>query len=203
MSFFKARKVSTPLLFLIPAVLLMVLVVFYPLLNSIRLSLFRYRLTSPEKPFIGFDNYKEVFSDPSFWNAMKNTFFYSLMVVAPVVIISLILAVLVNNQRFLQNFFKSLFYIPFISSNIVIAVVWRWIYQYKHGILNYLLSLIGIQGPLWLANVHTALPALAIVGLWRTIGYYMVIYLAGLQSIPGELYEAAYIDGSSKLKSFF
>ncbi len=188
-------------LFILPAMTVFTVFFVYPLFYTIYISLNLWlQIRSPV--FVGLENYGEVFRDPGFWNAMKNTIYYSLMVVAPVVVCALVLAVLVNNQRFLQNFFKSLFYIPFISSNIVIAVVWRWIYQYEHGILNYFLGLFGIQGPLWLSNVHTALPAISIVGIWRTIGYYMVIYLAGLQSIPSELYEAATIDGSSKPKSF-
>ena len=194
-------KTRAGYLFVLPALLVFAVFLFFPLGYTVHISLHNWiQIRNPQ--FIGLRNYVGVFADESFWNAMKNTAYYVLMVVVPVVVLALIFAVLLNAQMFLKNFFKSLFYIPVISSSIVVAIVWRYIYQVDHGILNYFLSLFGIQGPMWLANIYTALPAVAFVGIWKSMGYYIVIFLAGLQSIPSELYEAAHIDGSSKLQSF-
>jgi putative chitobiose transport system permease protein len=187
--------------FILPAMLVLGIFFVFPICYTLVMSFYYWGdLTIPS--FLGFENYLDVFSDESFWNAMRNTALLVLMMVPSIVCISLILATLVNVRNPLQNFFKALFYVPVISSGIIVGVIWKWIYHGEFGVLNYVIGLLGFDPLVWLANRDTALPAVAIVNVWRIVGYYLVIFLAGLQSIPSELYEAGTIDGASKLQMF-
>ena len=188
--------------FILPSVLVLGVFFVFPICWTLVMSFYYWgNLTQPM--FLGFENYQDVFKDPSFWNAMKNTALLVTMTVPIIVGASLILATLVNIPNPLQNFFKALFYIPVISSGIIVGVIWKWIYHGELGILNYVVTLLGFKPIVWLANLDTALPAVAFVNIWRIVGYYLIIFLAGLQSIPGELYEAAKIDGSTRFQTFF
>lgn len=186
-----------PYLFLLPAGLILIVFFFYPLIEVFRFSFTKYNIVSPPK-YIGWSNFQTLINDPVFWKALKNSIIYLIGVVPPLVFIPIFLAIIVNNQIRGISFFRATFYLPVVISIVVIGIAWKWLYS-ENGPLNYLLSSSNLisEKVIWLSNPDIALFAVMVVTVWRGLGYYMVIYLAGLQSIPKELYEASDIDGAS------
>jgi putative chitobiose transport system permease protein len=193
----------TPFLFLIPGVIILGAFIFYPMLNAIWLSFTNYNIVT-EAEFIGLENYKELFSDALFWKVLGQTLLYLIIVVPALVILPIFLAILVNQQVKGIGFFRSAYYVPVVTSMVVVGIAWKWVYADK-GILNYILESVGlISEPVnWLTSTSTSIFAVMVVTVWKGLGYYMVIYLAGLQSISDDLYEAADIDGASKWKQIW
>jgi len=193
----------TPYLFLLPAIAFLSLTSFLPIFQAIYLSFTNYDFIGNPN-FIGWENYTKLWSDRTFWKVMYNTLIYLIFVVPSLVILSLVLAILVNQKLRSIKFFRAIYYFPVIVSVVVAGIAWKWVYA-ENGILNYFLSIISWQ-PVkipWLTNPQTAIFAIMAVVIWRGIGYYMVIYLAGLQAIPADLYEAAAIDGSDGWQKHF
>ena len=193
----------TPYLFLLPAIAFLSLTSFLPIFQAIYLSFTNYDFIGNPN-FIGWENYTKLWSDRTFWKVMNNTLIYLIFVVPSLVILSLVLAILVNQKLRSIKFFRAVYYFPVIVSVVVAGIAWKWVYA-ENGILNYFLSIISWQ-PVkipWLTNPQTAIFAIMAVVIWRGIGYYMVIYLAGLQAIPADLYEAAAIDGSDGWQKHF
>lgn len=191
------NKKWTPYLFLLPGCAILLLFIFYPMLQAIWLSFTQYNMVT-EASFIGTENYEELFNDELFWNALKNTIVYLVVVVPALVIVPIFLAVLVNQRLKGIGIFRSIYYIPVVTSLVVAGIAWDWVYK-ENGLLNYLLDVLGIiSEPIgWLTSTDTAIFAVMVVTVWKGLGYYMIIYLAGLQSIPEDLYEAAEIDGAN------
>lgn len=191
------RQKITPYLFLIPGCVILGAFIFYPMLRAIWLSLTDYNLIQ-DPEFIGFDNYTNLFQDKLFWKTLLNTVIYLIGVVPALVILPIFLAVLVNQKLKGVGFFRSAFFIPVVTSLVVAGIAWDWVYK-ENGLLNYALQIIGvITEPIgWLTSTSTALFAVMVVTIWKGLGYYMIIYLAGLQSISPNLYEAADIDGAN------
>jgi ABC-type sugar transport system permease subunit len=185
-----------------PAVVILFVFNIYPIFLTFLMST-RFYKNVVDSVGVGFGNYQYILTDPGFWNSMRVTGIYTLFLVPGLLVVSLLLAVLLNAKTPFRNFFKAIYYIPVICSGVLVGVVWKWIYHGEFGVLNYALGLFGFTPRIWLADVHTALGAIIAVGLWRSMGYYMLIYLAGLQSIPAELYESSHIDGATKVQSFF
>ena len=187
--------------FLAPSFLHLVVFVFVPLLFSLYLSFHRWNVILPEKPFVGLENFKTLLRDRLFWKAMKNTAIYTLHV--PVgMAISLGVAVMLNQRIRGVNFFRTLYFLPSVSSFVAIAMVWIWLYQPQYGLINFILRKLGLGTLPWLSSPSTALISIMIMSIWMGIGYQMVIFLAGLQGIPEYLYEAALIDGASAWQRF-
>jgi multiple sugar transport system permease protein len=154
--------------------------------------------------WVGFSNYAELFSDPAFYEILKNTFEFSLIYVSGVMVFGLLLAVLVNSKVKGVRFFRTSFFTPVVTSAVAVGIVWGWILSPKYGVLNYILeNWFHITPPSWLGDAKWALPTVAFVQTWKMMGYYMIIFLAGLQSIPQQLYEAARIDGASRSQAFW
>lgn len=191
------NKKWTPYLFLLPGSAILLLFIFYPMLQAIWLSFTQYNMIT-EASFIGIENYEELFNDELFWNALKNTIIYLVVVVPALVVVPIFLAVLVNQRLKGIGIFRSIYYIPVVTSLVVAGIAWDWVYK-ENGLLNYLLDVLGIiSEPIgWLTSTNTAIFAVMVVTVWKGLGYYMIIYLAGLQSIPEDLYEAAEIDGAN------
>ncbi|MGB3532416.1 MAG: sugar ABC transporter permease [Microcoleaceae cyanobacterium] len=192
----------TPYLFLFPALFLLGLTVFFPALQAFYLSFFNYDLLQPPT-WIGLQNFQQLWNDITFWKTLQNTLLYILIVVPILVIIPLGLAILVNQKLKGIYWFRAIYYIPVIISMVVAGIAWKWLYS-ETGFLNqslqYILSFILPESAIpripWLTSPNLALFSVMIVTIWKGLGYYMVIYLAGLQSIPQELYEAANLEGS-------
>ena len=198
----RRRVMLTGYLFIAPVLFYAILTAFLPMFTSLYLSFTRYSmLRSPEG--IGGTNYVRIlFNDDLFWRALLNTSCYALEVLPLNIIISLGLALLVNRKLKGITLFRTLYYLPVVSSIIAVSMIWLWLYEPNSGLISLLFSKVGIPPVDWLGDPRLALHSLVIMRVWKGIGWNMVIYLAGLQGIPLYLYEAAIIDGSSPWQSF-
>lgn len=185
-----------------PWVLGFIVLTFIPILSTIYYSFTRW--TMMDKPvWIGLENYIHMFTkEPLFYQSVKATALYVLMSLPVILIFGVLLSLLLNMKIKGMNFYRTLFYIPAVISGVSIAMLWTWLFQPDVGIVNSVLSFFGIQGPKWFWDPAWALPSVASMSLWK-VGGSAVIYLAGLQNIPPQLYEAARIDGAGKLRIFF
>ena len=196
------RKTSWGYFFLAPSLIHLLIFAVGPIIFSLYLSFHRWNIIVPAKPYVGFENYLNLFQNAEFWNAMKNTAIYTLNVPLGMAF-SLFIAIMMNQKIRGINFLRTIYFLPSVSSFVAIAMVWQWMYNPEFGIMNYLLGKINI-GPLpWLTSPNTALLSLMLMGIWINMGYQMVIFLAGLQGIPIHLYEAAMIDGANRWNTFW
>ena len=153
--------------------------------------------------FVGLSNYIKLFDDPLFFTALKNTFYFVIMSGPLSIAVSLAAALLLNSKLVkYKSIFRLSYFIPVVTTLVAVAIVWRFIYHPKFGIINYLLSLIGIAPIDWLGEPSTAMPAIVLMSVWKNFGYNMIIFIAGLQNIPEDLYEAASIEGASEWQQF-
>jgi len=198
----------TAYLFLLPYLALFVTFVLAPILYGLWISLHQWDFLLPGKPFVGLDNYIELFTPGSttsgpFWSAMRATAIFTVLSVPLIVVLPLLIAVPLARKFPGRNFFRAVVFAPYVLGVAVIGVLWRFLLDPNVGIVNSLLATVGIDGPAWLTDTPWVWASLVIPTLWWTLGYNMVIYLAGLQDIPRELYEAAEMDGASKTQQFF
>jgi multiple sugar transport system permease protein len=171
--------------------------------SAVVVSFTRWNVRTPPQ-FLGFANYAELISSDIFWLVFRNTLVFTLIFVPGVMALSLLMAVMVNQKLRGIAFFRALYFMPYITAMVAVAMVWRWIFATRFGVLNYfLVTFLHISDPpAWLADKYWALPALAIVAIWKQVGFQMLIFLAGLQGVPRNLYEAASIDGAGAWKQF-
>lgn len=184
-------------LFLAPALIGTIIFIILPIFISFFFSLLDWDFLSTPK-FIFFDNYIKIIQEDFFWKIVLNTIIYAVVTTFFSVIIPLILAVILNNKIKCSNLFKTVYFLPFITPMIVLAVVWSWIFDPNYGILNFIFQ----TDCQWLYNPQTAMPAIILVSVWKNVGYNMILLLAGLQNIPEEIDEAAKIDGAAGIKKF-
>lgn len=192
-----------PYLLILPTYILFLVFFLLPVIQSFLLSFYEWNGFSVERKFIGLSNYSQLFQDPDFWNAVKNTLMYTIGTVPLSIILGLLLAILLSGSLKGRSIFRSIFFMPTIISMVAISVVWNWVYSPDSaGLGNALLAIFGISKQSWLSNLKLALPSLMIMGIWKNTGYGMVILLAGLKSIPTSLYEAASLDGAGIWQAF-
>lgn len=185
----------TPYLFLLPALFILTLTVFFPAGQAFFLSFTRYEYDLTKAPqWVGMANLQRLWHDPVFWKTAGNTLLYLGIVVPILVVVPLLLAILVDRKLRGISWFRVAFYTPVVISMVVAGIAWRWLYN-SNGLFNQLLKTLNLEAIPWLTSPQWAIFSVMGVTIWKGLGYYMVIYLAGLQSIPGELYEAAAIDG--------
>ena len=194
----------TPYFFLFPALLILGLTVFWPALQAFYLSFTRYGYDITQAPnWVGLANLQRLWTDPIFWQTLRNTLLYLACVVPILVIAPLGLAILVNGKLPGMHWFRTAYYTPVVISIVVAGIAWKWLYA-ENGLLNQILQTLGLVQPgsgiPWLTSPELALFSVMAVTIWKGLGYYMMIYLAGLQSISPELYEAAALDGSDGVK---
>jgi multiple sugar transport system permease protein len=212
--------------FVLPAILIYVTFVFGPVVYAIFISFFKWELVTPGRTWVGLDNYRTLIHDSDFWNAFRNTTWYAAIVVPIQTTTGLVLAVLANRKIRGRTFFRTSFYFPSISSSVVISIIFLWMYS-SRGLINYVLKSFGFPTPkpVWLANPNgviaialshlgidhvsawlqgpsVALLSIMMLNIWTTTGTMMVIFLAGLQDMPAEVYEAAALDGASRYRVF-
>lgn len=195
------RKNWTAYLFLAPGLIHFVIFTLFAVSFAFYISFHKWNIIQPDKPFVGLDNYVRLFHDPRFLRAVTNTLTF--MIGVPLNLASgLAVALLLNTKVRGQAIFRTMFYIPVVTPLVVSAIIWKWVYQGDYGLLNYYLLKFGLieHKIVWLANPDLALPALIIMGIWGGTGGTMVIYLAGLQSIPEEMYDASKVDGANSLQ---
>ncbi len=190
-------------LFIFPSVFLILCLNIWPVIQTIMFSFQKIEGFLPAQ-WNGGKNYITLFTGKDeFAKALLNTAIYAVVTVPIGTLLSLITAVFLNRQIRFKSFFRVCFFIPVISAPAAVAMVWRWLYNSDFGIINYALSLIGIEGPNWIGSSKYVLISIMIVGIWSMVGYNMVILLAGLQDIPSVYYEAARIDGASERDCFW
>jgi len=176
-----------------------------PMLASFYLGFTEYSIASPPK-WVGTANYQKALlgGDAQFWPSLGRTFLYAGLLVPIGLAGSLLIAVLLNQRLRAVALFRTMFFLPSLVPVVASAVLWQWLYQPEFGAINGLLSMVGVQGPLWLADQRSALPSLLVIALWGSIGgSTMIIFLAGLQGVPQEIHEAASIDGAGSVQRFF
>jgi multiple sugar transport system permease protein len=188
-----------------PAVLLLIVFFFVPVGLCFALAFTNARLISPEPArLIGFENFSRLFGDPLFWKSLRNTLYFAVVVVPLQSGFALLLALLVNAKIRGVNFFRTLYFVPVVTSIVVVSILWKFMYQ-PDGLINNVLQSVSfnvIQGTDWLNNPGAAMPAIMFMSIWQAVGFHMVIWLSGLQTIAPELYEAADIDGAGRWEKF-
>jgi multiple sugar transport system permease protein len=195
-------------LFLAPALLLITIFFFLPVAAALLLSFTDFDIYAvgdlENARFVLLRNYADLLRNPLFWTALKNTFYFVLVGGPLSVAVSLGAALLVDAKaaRF-KPFFRAVYFAPVVTTLVAVAVVWRYIYHPRYGLLNYGLERLGIGAVDWLGDPTWAMPAIIVLAVWKNFGYNMIIFIAGLQSIPEELYEAAHIDGAGGLRRFW
>ena len=172
-----------------------------PVLGAFGIGLLRWDLLT-EPRFIGLDNFQRVAADPKFWNALRNTVYFAAGSVPLAVFGGLGLALLMNQRLPGIAAFRSIYYIPYVTSWVAVALVWAWLFDRDFGLINFVLRLVGVHGPGWLNDPTWAMPAIIIAAAWKWMGFYAVILLAGLQGIPQAVYEAARVDGAGPWARF-
>lgn len=195
---FKYYKKYVPYLFLLPAGVLLLVFFFIPFLQTILLSFQDYSSSIYHPTNVGLANYVKLFTSPVFYKVMANTFIYLFVAVPILAILPLVLAIFINQKIRGITLYKILIYLPVIVSIVVAAIAFKWLYA-EQGILNYAVGLLGLKPIGWLTDVNVSLYSVIIVTIWKGVGYYMMIYLAALMSVPKELYEACDIDGANPL----
>lgn len=195
---FKYYGKYAPYLFLLPSAVVLVIFFFIPFFQTFLLSFLDYSTNIYKPEFIGVANYVKLFHNPVFYKVLWNTFIYLFIAVPILAIFPLFLAVLINQKIKGVTLYKILIYLPVIVSIVVAAIAFKWLYA-DQGILNYVVTSLGFRSIGWLTDPNYALYSVIIVTIWKGIGYYMIIYLAALMSVPNELYEACDIDGASFL----
>jgi len=195
------HQARTAYLFITPTMLLFFAFTIIPVAMALYLSFTNYDVVS-RMDFVKLENYKRLLKDDLFWTTFKNVAFYSVIFVPLNIILSLLLALLLNFKRFGVKLFRTMNYLPTLTSAVAAATVWIWLLHPEFGLVNNLLGYIGVTGPAWLSQTETAMLSIIMVTLWQAVGSNMVIYIAGLQGVPDYLYESAKLDGANAIQRF-
>lgn len=188
-----------------PAVVLLIVFLVVPVALAFTLAFTDAKLVSPTPArFVGLRNFTLLFQDPTFYKSLRNTAYFAAVVVPLQAGLALVLALLVNAKVRGVNFFRTVYFLPVVTSMVVVSLLWTFLYR-KDGLVNHVLSTLTfghVQGPDWLGDPATAMPAIILMSVWQSVGFHMIIWLAGLQTIPAELYEAADLDGATRWHRF-
>jgi len=187
-----------PYLFLLPMLLGISFLTFFPAFFALFISFRRWNILVPRKPFVGFDNFARAFTDEYFLKSIWISFKYALGVIPAKIIIAFFFALLIYTIPKFKGFFRVIYFLPVVTSVVAVSVIWNWIYHPYYGIANYILSFFGVEPVDWLGNPDLAIWSVAVVSVWRSVGYNIIIFLAGLNDIPKNVLEASEIDGASR-----
>lgn len=190
-------------MFILPTMLGLVILNIIPIFQTIYQSFFKTGAFGKGNIFIGLDNYKKVLTDVVVWQSLFNTFKYTIIEVPFSIAIGLILAVLLNRKIKGKSFYRTIFFLPMVAAPAAIAMVWRWLYNSEFGLFNHILNSLGLKSVNWISSPSITFISIAVVGVWSILGYNLVLFLAGLQEIPSDYYEAAEIDGANGFMQFF
>jgi len=198
----RIKKYVTAILMLSPTIVFFILFVYYPIVWGFRLSFGEFNLLSGTFKFVGLENFKRVIRDPVVISSLKNTITFSAFTVILGTVISLLLAVCIEFIPKYGGTYKFIYFIPVVSPMVTVAMVWLWLYEPRIGYLNYLLSLLKIPPKQWLQDPSLALISIAVMSMWKGLGFHIVIFSAGIKGISKEFYEAAQIDGANNWQLF-
>lgn len=187
--------------FLLPGLLGLIVFTIAPLIASLVLTLFQWDLLTPPT-FVGLANFAQLSQDKTFWSALQHTLGFIAGYLPLVIVLSLAMALALNARLRGIGLIRTAFFLPVVSSWVAVALLWSWLFNPKFGLVNYLLSLVGIVGPGWLFDPHWAMPAIILTSVWKDLGFVLVLFLAGLQAIPHDYYEAAALDGANRWQQF-
>jgi multiple sugar transport system permease protein len=196
----RRRQALIAYAFLAPSLIICLIFRHGPAIVGLILGLFDWSIVDPPR-FIGLKNFIDLYNDPIFWRALWNTFYYTILSVPTDIILSLCLALALNRKLRGVWLFRLAYFTPVVTATAIVAIIWRWLYM-PNGLINGVLQQIGFLPIAWLSDPNWALPAIAIMAVWKHIGYNMLIFIAGLQAIPVEFEEAAHIDGANRWQVF-
>ncbi len=195
------KKILIVSAFLMPNLLGFLFFIGVPIVASLGISFTKWDLLSKPE-WVGFDNYIALMSDRDFWAALGHTFYFIGGYLPLVIIGALAIALILNQKIKGRTFFRAAYFVPVITSWVAVSLIWKWLFNPVYGLVNYVLSWVGITGPAWLQDPSWAMPAVILTSAWKDLGFVMVIYLAGLQGISPSYYEAADIDGATPWQKF-
>jgi ABC-type sugar transport system permease subunit len=184
----------------LPALVVIIVFSLFPVVYSLGLSLYKWDFIAPQPEFVGLRNFERLFGSELFWKVLGNTLFFSVGTVALIVVFSLALALVLDVRLRGIAFFRALFFVPHLTPMVAVATLWLFMYDPAEGAINALIGSLGVEGPKWLQSTTWAMPALIIMKTWKALGYYTVLFLAGLQGIPQDLHDAAKVDGARLLQ---
>lgn len=188
--------------FVLPYAIFFLSFVAFPLLFSFVLLFHRWNVVTPME-WIGLKNFDRLFKDPLFFQAIGNTIKFLLIHIPLQIVVALGFAVLLNNKMKFRGFFRAIYFLPVVVSGVVVTILWQQLYAFDSGVLNRLLTAVGLGRIPWLIDPNVAMPSVAIMATWKNVGIYIVLFLVGLQNIPAELYESASLDGATEARKFF
>ena len=188
--------------FLAPSFIILAIFTYFPVGYAMVLSLFKWRIMRGDPVFNGLTNYMLLFTSADFWQAISNTIYFAVGSIPTGMAIALFIAILLNRPMRTLAIYRTAYFLPTITSMVAVSIVWMWIYHPDVGLMNYVLDLLHLPTVRWLNDPVWAMPSIIILSIWRGLGYNVIIYLAGLQNIPEQLYEAAQIDGAGRWQLF-
>jgi len=195
-------KAARILLFILPAVIPLCIFWIWPMIKAIFMSFTDWDYMSSNYNIVGFENYKELFSDNMFYNALQNTFVFTVGTLIPTIIGGLAIAMVLKKNIKRSALYKAIIFSPWITPTVAISIVWNWIFEPQYGFANYILQLLNLPKSQWLQSSDTAMIGVIIVTVWKGFGWAMVFYLTALERVPKHLHEAAAIDGANSWKKF-
>lgn len=198
------KSTAKAALYLLPMLVITITFNIWPIINSFLMSLYtKYDFYTDKVSAWGFDTFVYLWNDPDFHLAVRNTLVFVVGVVPITVILSLIIALLLNQVKIISGFFRTVYFLPFVTSTVAIAMVWNWMFHSNYGLINYFMGWFGIHPINWLTDPHYALLALIIMSIWKSLGFNIILFLVGLNNIDHGYYEAAEIDGANARQRFW
>ena len=198
------KSTAKAALYLLPMLVITITFNIWPIINSFLMSLYtKYDFYTDKVSAWGFDNFVYLWNDPDFHLSVRNTLVFVVGVVPITVILSLIIALLLNQVKIISGFFRTVYFLPFVTSTVAIAMVWNWMFHSNYGLINYFMGWFGIHPINWLTDPHYALLALIIMSIWKSLGFNIILFLVGLNNIDHGYYEAAEIDGANARQRFW
>ncbi|MGC4019809.1 MAG: sugar ABC transporter permease [Muricomes sp.] len=198
----KFKRIGSVGIFIIPALTPLIIFWIYPILRSVYISLTDWDYMSPAYNFVLFDNFVALFHDKRFYDALWNTLVFSLGTLIPTIVLGLVLALLLQKGVKRSGIFKFILFSPWITPTVAVSIVWTWIYEPGSGIANIIFRFLGLPQLQWIKSLQTAMLAVIIVTIWKSLGYAMIFYLSALEKVPAELYEASGLDGAKLWQRF-